>query len=171
MVFKWETVVNRSSFSLGALKPPSGFTTMLIGQYAHTIDDKKRVSLPSKFRKELGGKVVLTHGLDNCLFVYPIKEWLKVSEKLAELSMGQADTRGFNRFMLAGAVEADVDALGRILVPDFLKDFAGLKSKVVIIGVHTRIEIWNEKVWGEYKSRIEKQADALAEKLGEIGVI
>jgi MraZ protein len=144
---------------------------MLIGQYAHTIDDKKRVSLPAKFRKELGSKVVLTHGLDNCLFVYPTEEWAKVSEKLAGLSMGQADTRGFNRFMLAGAVEAEVDSLGRVLVPDFLRDFAGLKSKVAIIGVHSRIEIWNETAWSEYKSKIEKQADQLAEKLGEIGVI
>ncbi len=83
--------------------------------------------------------------------------------------MGQADTRGFNRFMLAGAVEADVDTIGRILIPDFLKDFADLKNKVVFTGVHNRVEIWNEKNWKEYKSKIEKQADMMAEKLGEIG--
>ncbi len=144
---------------------------MLIGEYTHTLDAKKRLSLPSKFRKEIGKKVVVTHGLDNCLFVYSTKEWEKVAEKLTELSLGQADTRGFNRFMLAGAVETDVDTIGRILIPEYLKEFAHLKGKVAVIGVHSRIELWNEKAWSEYKGRIEKQADVLAEKLGEIGVL
>ncbi|MDP2705348.1 MAG: division/cell wall cluster transcriptional repressor MraZ [Patescibacteria group bacterium] len=142
---------------------------MLIGEYTHTIDDKSRVSLPSKFRKEVGKTVVITHGLDNCLFLYPIGEWKTISEKLGALAMGQADARGFNRFMLAGAVEAGVDSIGRILIPDFLREFAQLTGKVVFAGVHNRIEIWDEKRWTEYKKRIEKQADLLAEKLGEIG--
>ena len=144
---------------------------MLIGEHIHTLDPKKRLSLPAKFRKELGKKVVITHGLDNCLFVYPMKEWNKVAGKLAALPMGQADTRGFGRFMLAGAVETDVDSIGRILVPDFLKEFASLKVDVAVVGVSTRIELWDEKAWKDYKSRIQKGADALAEKLGEIGVI
>ena len=129
---------------------------MLIGEYKHTIDPKKRLSLPSKFRRELGKKVVVTRGLDNCLFVYPINE---------------SDTRGFNRFILSGAVEASIDSLGRILVPDFLRDFASLKDKVILAGVQTRVEIWDEKKWSEYKSKIEKQADSMAEKLGEIGIV
>jgi len=144
---------------------------MLIGEYTHSIDAKKRLSLPSKFRKEIGKKVVVTHGLDNCLFVYPLKEWQKVTEKLTQLSIGQADTRGFNRFMLAGAVETEVDAIGRILIPEYLKEFAHLGSKVSVIGVHDRIELWNDEAWYTYKKRIEKQADVLAEKLGEIGVL
>lgn len=143
---------------------------MLLGEYTHTFDDKNRISLPSKFRKEIGKKVVITHGLDNCLFLYPVSEWEKISAKLAELGMGQADTRGFNRFMLAGAVEADVDAIGRILIADFHREFAQLKNRVVFTGVHNRVEIWNERTWKEYKTKIEKQADMMAEKLGEIGV-
>lgn len=143
---------------------------MLIGEYTHTIDDKNRISLPSKFRKEMGKKVVLTHGLDNCLFLYSISEWQKISEKLSNLPMGQADTRGFNRFMLAGAIEVEIDTIGRILIPDFLKDFATLKSKAVFAGVHNRVELWDEVKWGAYKKRIEGQADKMAEKLGEIGV-
>ncbi len=143
---------------------------MLLGEYTHTVDEKNRISLPSKFRKEVGKKVVITHGLDSCLFLYPLKEWEKISSKLSELGMGQADTRGFNRFMLAGAVEADVDSIGRILIPDFLKEFADLKNRVVFTGVHNRVEIWNEKTWKEYKKKIERQADMLAEKLGEVGV-
>ncbi|MFQ5661911.1 MAG: division/cell wall cluster transcriptional repressor MraZ [Candidatus Paceibacteria bacterium] len=144
---------------------------MLIGEYTHTIDPKKRLSLPSKFRKELGKKVVLTRGLDNCLFIYPISEWKKISTKLAELPIGQSDTRGFNRFMLSGAVEAATDSLGRILIPDFLRDFASLKDKVVLAGVQSRVEVWDEKKWREYKDRIERQADNMAEKLGEIGIL
>ena len=144
---------------------------MLIGEYTHTLDPKKRLSVPSKWRKELGKKVVVTRGLDNCLFVYPMEQWATITEKIGQLPFGQADTRGFNRFFLSGAVESEVDSAGRILVPDFLKSFAGLKNKVVLAGVHDRVEIWDEKVWTDYKRRIEKQADTLAEKLGEIGVL
>mgnify|MGYP003395363830 CR=1 FL=1 len=144
---------------------------MLIGEYTHSLDPKKRLSLPSKFRNELGKKVVVTRGLDNCLFVYPLKEWQRITQKVSELPLGQADTRGFNRFFLSGAVEVDIDSVGRILVPDFLKDFAGLTTKVVLAGVHSRVEIWDEQVWIEYKKRIDKQADALADNLGEIGLL
>jgi MraZ protein len=142
---------------------------MLIGQYTHNIDDKNRISLPAKFRKEIGKKVVITHGLDNCLFLYPLKEWEKIAEKLAGLSMGQADTRGFNRFMLAGAMDVDVDSVGRMLIPEHLKGFAKLDREVVFTGVHNRIELWNKAAWEEYKKKIESSADSLAEKLGEVG--
>jgi len=144
---------------------------MLIGEYTHTLDPKKRLSLPSKWRDELGRTLVVTRGLDNCLFVYPLSQWHKISEKIGQLSIGQADTRSFNRFFLSGAVEVGVDSVGRILVPDFLKDFAKLDSKVVLAGIHDRVEIWDEKRWIEYKTQIEAGADALAEKLGEIGVL
>ena len=144
---------------------------MLIGEYTHTIDTKKRLSLPSKWRRELGRKLVVTRGLDNCLFIYPLKEWHKITEKIGQLPLGQADTRGFNRFFLSGAVEVEVDSVGRILVPDFLKDFAGLTTKVVLAGIYDRVEIWDENKWTEYKQHIEKQADAFAEKLGEVGVL
>lgn len=144
---------------------------MLIGEYRHTIDDKKRVAIPAVFRQELKSKVVLTRGLDNCLFIYPLPAWKKVAEKLSALPMGTADSRSFNRFMLSGAMEAEVDALGRILIPDFLKDFAALKTKVVIAGVYDRLEIWDEKRWQEHTLRVEKRADLLAEKLGEIGAL
>lgn len=142
---------------------------MLIGEYKHTLDIKKRVALPSKFRKELGRKVVITHGFDTCLFIYAQKQWEAFSEKLSALPVGQADTRGLNRFMFGGAVQETIDSLGRILIPDFLKEFAELSTKVVIVGVQNRVEVWSEKNWQTYKARIEKSADALAEKLGELG--
>ncbi len=144
---------------------------MLIGEYKHTLDPKKRLSLPSKWRKELGSTLIVTRGLDNCLFVYPQAEWEKITEKIGNLPLGSADTRSFNRFFLSGAVEVEVDTVGRILVPDFLKDFAKLETKVVLAGIHDRVEIWDENRWTEYKARIEMQADSLAEKLSEIGVL
>lgn len=143
---------------------------MFIGEYTHTVDEKKRISLPAKFKKELGKKIVITRGLDSCLLVYPTKSWEVIAAKLGSLPMGQKDKRDIGRFMLSGAVEVDIDATGRILVPDFLRDYAELKSKVVFAGIYDRIEIWNDRQWSEYSQRIEKQADSVAEKLGEIGV-
>jgi MraZ protein len=144
---------------------------MLIGEYTHSIDDKNRISLPAKFRSELGKKIVVTVGLDNCLWIFKSNEWKKIEEKLNQSSIGQADNRSFNRFMFSSAVEAEVDSIGRILIPDFLRDRANLKNRVVVIGVSSRVEIWNEKTWVEYKKVIEKQADTLAEKLGGVGVL
>jgi MraZ protein len=143
---------------------------MLIGEYIHTIDEKNRVSLPVKFRKEMGKKIIITPGLDKCLFVFTLKEWAKVSKRLSDsdsdLSFLKADKRSFNRFMFGRATDVEVDSIGRILVPDFLKDRIGLKDKAAIIGVEDRVEIWNEKAWSQYKEIVEKQADELAEKLG-----
>jgi len=144
---------------------------MFIGEYTHTVDEKKRISLPSKFKKELGAKVVVTRGLDNCLFLFPHKTWATIAEELSKLGMMQSDTRGFSRFMFSGAAEIDIDASGRILIPDYLKEFADLKTTVVFSGVHNRIEIWNEKRWSAYKQKIESQADMMAEKLGSVGMI
>ncbi len=142
---------------------------MLIGEYNHTLDAKRRVALPAKFRKELGKKIVITNGFDKCLFIYPLREWQKLSDKLSGLPVGQADTRGVNRFMFGGAMEQDVDSLGRILIPEFLSRFAELGTKIVLIGVQNRVEVWEEGNWKTYKERVAGQADVLAEKLGEIG--
>lgn len=144
---------------------------MLIGEYIHTMDGKNRISLPVRFRKEMGKKIIVAPGLDNCLSAYTQKEWEKISSRLSESSMLAADNRSFNRFMFGGAVEVDVDSIGRILIPEFLADRAALKEKVAMIGVQNRVEIWNEKRWREYKQVVERQADQLAEKLGQVGVL
>lgn len=142
---------------------------MFLGEYKHSIDTKKRLSVPSKFRRELGGSIVLTRGLDHSLFLYPREEWERIAQKLSALPAGQADTRGFVRLMLAGAEEIALDALGRILIPEHLRAYARLGSQVVITGVYNRLEVWDEAAWEEYKKKMEKDADTLAEKLGEIG--
>jgi MraZ protein len=144
---------------------------MLIGEYIHTIDDKNRVSMPAKFRKELGKSIVITPGLGKCLFIFTNKEWQKVSNKLSssdtDLSFLKGDQRSFNRYMFGRAAEVELDSIGRILLPDFLKDKIGLKNTAAIVGVKDRVEIWNEKDWINEKEMIEKQAETLAEKLVE----
>jgi MraZ protein len=142
--------------------------TMLIGEYRHTIDDKNRLSLPSKFRKEMGKRVVVTPGLDSCLFIFTVNEWEKISSRLSvsESSMLQADNRGFNRYLLGRAVEVEVDAVGRMLLPERLRHRANLETSVVFVGVNDRVELWNEVAWDAYVKDIESKADQLAEKLG-----
>lgn len=165
---QWERVGNPGNRPSAC---PHASFHMFIGEYEHALDEKKRVMLPKAFKNGLGKKMVVTRGLDNCLFVYPQEAWKRVAEKLQSLSFAHADTRGFNRFLLSGAVEVEADGAGRILIPDHHKQFAGLKRSVVFAGVSDRVELWDASAWKGYKARIEKQADALAEKLGEIGVL
>jgi len=143
---------------------------MFLGEYTYSIDEKKRLAIPSKFRQSLGKKVVITRGLDQCLFVYSSKEWQVLADKLSTLPLAQADARGFARLMLAGAMEADLDKLGRIIVPDYLKGYASLKKKIVMAGVYNRIEIWDEFKWEEYKAKIEREIGDMAERLKELGI-
>jgi len=138
---------------------------MLIGEYRHSIDTKNRVSLPAKFRKEMGKKVYVTRGLDNCLSVYTEKSWKVILAKLEGLSISKSDERGFNRFMLSGATEVDVDGNGRILVPEYLKDFANVEKKVVWTGAGDRAEMWSEETWNTYLSAKQKDPEAMAENL------
>ncbi|OGI73026.1 division/cell wall cluster transcriptional repressor MraZ [Candidatus Nomurabacteria bacterium RIFCSPHIGHO2_02_FULL_41_18] len=143
---------------------------MLIGEYIHTIDEKNRVSLPFKFRKEMGRKIIITPGLGRCLFVFTSKEWEKVAKKLSDsdsdLSFLKADQRSFNRYMFGRAAEVEVDSIGRILIPEFLQEGIRLRDKAAIIGVSDRVEVWNEKAWSEQKQKVAKEAERLAEKLG-----
>ncbi len=143
---------------------------MFLGEYKYTIDNKKRLAIPTKFRQALAKKAVITRGLDNCLFLYPVKEWEKLAKKLSQLPLAQADARGFVRIMLAGAMEVNLDRLGRILVPDYLKKYAGLSKKAVVAGLYNRIEIWDEKKWNTYKKKTEKEVGNIAERLKELGV-
>lgn len=142
---------------------------MFIGEYTHSIDAKKRLSLPSKVRSELGGRVVVTRGLDQCLFVYPVKTWEALAEKLGSMPIGEAGTRSFVRLMLAGAVDTEVDSQGRILIPDYLKEYAGLSKDVVVAGLWNRLEVWDESKWKNYKTEAESNSDRIAGELGKMG--
>ncbi len=142
---------------------------MLIGEYNHTIDEKKRLAIPAKLRKELGKEAVLTRGFDNCLSLYPLKEWEKLAEKLSKLPTGQLEARGVARVILSGAAEVQFDALGRILIPDYLKHYAKIEKDVVIAGVLDHLEIWDETTWENYKQHTEKEIGDMAGKLSELG--
>lgn len=144
---------------------------MLVGEYTHTIDAKKRLAIPSKLRKEIGDRAVLTRGLDGCLFLFSMKEWEIFAEKIGQLSFVQRDTREFKRIFLSGASEVETDQLGRILIPDYLKQYAQLGKKIVIAGLFNRLEIWDFDKWEMHKKGLESQADKIAEKMGELGVI
>ncbi|OGY85343.1 MAG: cell division/cell wall cluster transcriptional repressor MraZ [Candidatus Kerfeldbacteria bacterium RIFCSPHIGHO2_12_FULL_48_17] len=143
---------------------------MFIGEYAHNIDEKGRLAVPAKFRAELKKGAVVTRGLDNCLFLYTQGEWKKLAGKLAALPISQAKSRAFARLMLAGAMDVDVDKQGRVIVPEYLRTYAGVHKKVVITGLYNRLEIWDETKWNTYKAITEKDSTEIAETLGELGV-
>jgi len=143
---------------------------MLIGQYQHTIDSKKRLALPVKFRGELGTKVIVTKGVENCLVVYTEKEWEVMSQKLGNLPISQIEARSFTRHLLASATEVSLDKLGRILIPDYLKKYSDLKKNVVICGLSNRLEIWDEAKWENYSKDAEKGVEEIVSKLGPLGI-
>ena len=122
---------------------------MFMGEYSHTIDAKGRIIVPAKFRESLGDNIVVTKGLDNCLFVYTSEDWRKFEEKLRTLPLTNKDARKFTRFFLAGAAEMEIDKQGRILIPSVLREFAALEKDVVLVGVGSRIEIWDKARWNE----------------------
>lgn len=145
-------------------------TKMFIGEYNHNLDEKGRLAVPAKFRASLKGGAVVTRGIDNCLFLYPKKQWNEMAIKLSRLPVSQSKARAFARLMLAGAMDVDFDNQGRINLPEYLRKFAGLKRKAVIAGLYDRLEIWDESSWGKYKVGAEKDSSSIAESLGELGV-
>ena len=142
---------------------------MFVGQYTHNVDTKGRLAVPAKFRVELK-KAVVTKGLDNCLILYPKQEWEKIAKKLADLPISKSRARAFSRLMLAGAMEVEVDSQGRIIVPEYLRKFAGLKRRTVVAGLYNRLEIWDEDAWNKYRLETEKDSNDIAEALDDIGV-
>lgn len=143
---------------------------MFIGEYAHSIDAKGRLIMPAKFREELGITFIVTKGLDGCLFVYSKNEWAQLEEKLKTLPFTSKDARTFNRFFFAGAIECEVDKQGRILISQNLRDYANLSKDVVIIGVSTRIEIWDKEKWDNYCNDEDVSPDDIAEKMSLLGI-
>jgi len=144
--------------------------TMFIGEFKHNLDLKGRLAVPIKFRQKLSGGAIVTRGLDKCLFVFSNKEWEVLAQKLIALPLAQANSRAFVRLMLAGAMDVELDKQGRILIPDYLRDYAGLKKETIVAGLYNRFEIWNSESWKEYKNKTESQSDEIAEKLSELGI-
>lgn len=143
---------------------------MFIGEYQHSLDNKGRIIIPSKFRIELGEVFVMTKGLDNCLFVYPKREWEILEGKLKTLPLTNRDARAFVRFFFSGASECELDKQGRALIPPNLREHSKLEKDVVVIGVSTRLEIWSKEEWDGYNNDDSLSYDSIAEKMAELGI-
>ncbi|MEX2355622.1 MAG: division/cell wall cluster transcriptional repressor MraZ [Thermaerobacterales bacterium] len=143
---------------------------MLIGEFHHTVDSKGRLIVPARFREELGDRFIVTRGLDNCLFVYPMAEWRQLETKLKSLPMTQPNARAFVRFMFSGATECVLDRQGRILLPNNLRDYARLERDVVVLGLSSRVEVWSLAEWSPYAQRAEVAYSEIAEKLVDLGI-
>lgn len=143
---------------------------MFMGEYSHSIDNKGRLIFPAKFRDELGETFIATKGLDNCLFVYTRSEWAILEEKLKRLPIAKPEARAFVRFFFSGAAELECDKQGRVLLPTNLRDHARLDKDVVVIGVSTRIEVWDKVAWDEYNQKVSPTVAEIAENLADLGI-
>jgi MraZ protein len=142
---------------------------MLLGEYQHSLDEKGRLIIPAKFREDLGENFVITRGLDNCLFAYPLSQWKVIEDKVKELPTSQAETRAFVRMFFSGAIEAELDKQGRIIIPQQLREHARIERDVYVIGVSTKVEIWAKEIWGNYANQAEQSYEEIA-AITKIGI-
>ena len=143
---------------------------MLIGEYEHSLDAKGRLIMPAKLREDMGEKFIITKGLDGCLFGFSQTEWSNFEEKLKTLPLTNKNARDFVRFFLSGAIECEIDKQGRFLIASNLREYANMEKDVVIIGVGTRLEIWNRDKWKNYTSDENISADEMAENMTMLGI-
>jgi MraZ protein len=145
----------------------SGVIIMLMGEFHHNLDEKGRIIIPSKLREELGENIIVTRGLEDCLFIYSEKEWSKVVSKLKELPFTKKDARSFTRMFLSGATSADFDKQGRIKIAPPLLEYASLKKECIVIGVNDRLEIWSKEKWDSFMNDATENLSDLADHLFE----
>ena len=143
---------------------------MLLGEYKHTVDTKGRLAIPAKFREVLKSGAIITRGLDHSLFIFSMAEWEVLAKKLMGLPLAQGSSRAFARLMLAGASDVSLDTQGRVLVPDYLREYAGITKEAVVTGLMNRIEVWDAATWKAYKAKTESTSDEIAEQLGALGI-
>ena len=143
---------------------------MLIGEYEHSLDVKGRLIMPAKLREDMGEKFIITKGLDGCLFGFSQTEWSNFEEKLKTLPLTNKNARDFVRFFLSGAIECEIDKQGRFLIASNLRAYASLEKEINIIGVGTRVEIWNRESWKNYSSEENISADEIAENMTMLGI-
>lgn len=143
---------------------------MFLGEFAHTIDDKGRLTIPAKFREDLASGVVITRGLDGCLWAYSRSEWEQLAEKISRLPTTNPAARNFSRFMFANAFDSIPDRQGRVLIPQNLRDYANIESDTIIIGVMNRLELWNPTQWGDVLAAVEEDPEAIVAQLQDLGI-
>jgi MraZ protein len=148
----------------------NGVSNLFYGEYIHSLDPKGRIIIPSKFREELGTKFIITKGLDGCLFVYPQNEWIRIEDKLKALPFTDRDVRSFVRFFFSGASESELDKQGRVLIPSILREYASITREICVIGVSSRVELWDKQKWDEYNNKENLNPDLIADKMSMLGI-
>ena len=143
---------------------------MFIGEYTHSIDNKGRVIMPSKFREELGDSFFVTKGMEGCVFVYDIKEWNRLEEKSKQLKLTSKKARQFERLFYAPAREVEFDKMGRFVIPQNLREYADIKGEAQIIGVSSRIEIWDKDKYEEYINSSEMSYDEIFDDFEDLDI-
>lgn len=138
---------------------------MLMGEYHHNIDEKSRLIIPSKFRSELGDKIIITKGLDKCLFIYSLEEWNKIMQKVSKLQFTKKNVRAFERAFIGGASTIEFDKQGRINITSPLVHYANITKECVIIGVNERLEIWDASEFEKYMKENEESLDLITEDI------
>jgi MraZ protein len=141
-----------------------------MGEHQHSIDDKGRLTIPAKFREALGDTFIVTRGLDNCLFIYPMSEWSVLEQKLKALPLMKSDARAFTRFFFSGATECELDKQGRVNLPKHLCEYAKLDKECMVLGVSSRVEIWSKETWAGYYEQSEQAFNEIAEKLVDFDI-
>lgn len=148
----------------------AGDKSMFMGQYEHMVDDKGRLALPARFRDRLAQGLVVTRGLERCLLVYTAADWSVLAERIATLPLTQSDARAFTRFLFSGAMDAQLDRQGRVVIPGYLREYAGIREDVVIAGANTRLEIWDREAWNQAVGKVEDEGVLIAEHLASLGI-
>ncbi|MDE2817777.1 MAG: division/cell wall cluster transcriptional repressor MraZ [Chloroflexota bacterium] len=143
---------------------------LFLGEFQHTVDQKGRLAIPAKFRDELADGAVVTRGFDKCLVIYPRNEWEALAEKVSRLPQTQPNVRTLSRLLYSGAVDLSLDSQGRTILPQFLREYAGIDANVAVIGLYQRIEVWCLKDWNAVKATTEAAGGSLAEQLADLGI-
>jgi MraZ protein len=143
---------------------------MFLGEFSHIIDDKGRLTLPAKYRTDLGHGVVVTRGVDKCLFIFTAEEFQRLADQIGQLPMTQSEARELSRHFFSGASDVELDKQGRVLIPQNLRDYAGLDGEVMVTGINTRIEVWDVKAWDQVRAGFESNATGNAEHWAKLGI-
>ena len=144
---------------------------MFFGKFGHTIDDKGRLTIPAKYRDDLADGVVITRGVDRCLYIFPLEEWEELSQKIRQLPMTDLDSRSFVRFLFSEASDCIPDRQGRALIPGHLREYAGLDGDVVVAGSFNHLEVWNAQAYQEVNARVEADPQGLAQRITALGIL
>ena len=150
--------------------PPGGQVSVFLGEFQHSVDQKGRLAIPAKFREELADGAVVTRGLDKCLVIYPRIEWEGLAEKVSRLPQTQPNVRTLSRLLFSGAVDLSLDSQGRTILPQYLREYAGITANVAVIGLFQRVEVWSLEDWNAVKATTEAAGGSLAEQLADLGI-